>query len=103
MVAPTVALVGALAVGSAQNVAWTDAFGTFNSSIWTQQTDVEHCSDGACFAARVDRIRYGAGGLQLDLNKSPCNVTKADCCVGSKCATWASGHLASVDATLYGT
>ena len=76
---------------------------TFNATLWTQQSDVEHCNDGACFNARPDHITYGAAGLRLDMNQSPCNSTPADCCVGSKCANWASGHIATTDKYLYGT
>ena len=83
--------------------AWNDTFDAYDATIWTQQTDIEHCSDGACFAARVDHISYGAEGIRLDLNQRPCNSTKGGCCVGSKCASWASGHIATAQSYLYGT
>jgi len=65
------------------------------------QTDVEHCNDGACFLGRADHVVFGAAGVELALSQKPCNVTP--CCVGSKCASWASGKMASVGTALYGT
>ena len=82
--------------------AWNDSFRSFNASIWTQQTDIEHCNDGACFQARIDHLAYGADGLEIAMTQYPCNTT-AKCCVGSQCASWASGHLATKDSNLYGT
>ena len=93
----------ALAVRRPAAAAWNDSFISFDASLWTQQTDIEHCGDGACFAARVDHISYGAAGIRLDLNKVPCNETKAGCCVGKSCAQWASGHIATAEHYLYGT
>ena len=93
-------------VGAARPVAaagWNDTFASFDESIWTQQTDIEHCNDGACFAARVDHLSYGAAGIRLDLNQVPCNETKTGCCVGKACAQWASGHIATAASNLYGT
>ena len=85
-----------------QSFSWNDTFSSFNSSLWTQQTDIEHCNDGACFLARPDHITYSAeDGLTLSLNQQPCNTT--GCCIGTECADWASGHLASVQEAAYGT
>jgi hypothetical protein len=83
--------------------AWSDDFATFNASLWTQQTDVEHCNDGACFNARPDHLSYGPRGLEVSLNQRPCNATPSACCVASKCAAWAAGHLASAAPALFGT
>lgn len=55
--APTAASLGVTAA------AWNDSFAFANTSLWTQSTDIEHCSDGACFQARVDHLSYGASGL----------------------------------------
>lgn len=34
----------------------------FNAKLWTQQNDIEHCSDGACFYADPKHLFYAAGG-----------------------------------------
>jgi beta-glucanase (GH16 family) len=77
------------------------SFTSFNDTIWTQQTDIEHCNDGACFQARPDHLHYSPAGLTVEMSQEPCNTTS--CCVGSKCASWASGHLATVATQAYGT
>ena len=64
-------------------LAWTDDFSTFNSTLWSQQTDIEHCNDGACFEARPDHLKYGSTGLIVELNQYPCNVTSGGCCEGA--------------------
>ena len=81
--------------------AWNDTFQTYDDSLWIQMTDIEHCNDGACFLGRVDHLAYGDEGVTLTLNQSPCNATS--CCVGAKCAQWASGKLQTVNSALYGT
>ena len=93
----------AVAAAEAAAAPWNDTFASFDASLWIQATDIEHCSDGACFAARVDHLAYGPEGVQLSLNKVPCNETAKSCCVGSKCAEWASGKLQTVASSLYGT
>ena len=94
-------LLAAVPLVSSQE-AWADDFRALNSSLWTLSSDVEHCSDGACFLARPDHASFGAGGLTLHLDQTPCN--KTSCCdAKGKCASWASGHLVSVDTVLYGT
>ena len=94
---------GRAAVRAPATAAWNDSFAVFDDSLWTQATDIEHCSDGACFIGRVDHLAYGPDGVQLNLNKVPCNESAQECCVGSKCAEWASGKLQTVATSLYGT
>ena len=93
----------ALAGLAAARSAWVDNFTDFDASIWAQATDIEHCTDGACFQARVDHLHYGPGGLVSALTQEPCNTTSSACCAGSKCASWASGKLATVASQAYGT
>ena len=102
--APAVASAALLLACIRMNVvlAWNDTFDAFDSGIWTQQTDIEHCSDGACFEARVDHLSYGPSGLVMAMDMLPCNKT-GGCCEGGKCAQWASGHIATADNYLYGT
>ena len=98
---PTLAL---LSLAATARAGWSDDFATFNSTLWSQQTDIEHCNDGACFLASPDHLDYDPNnGLTINLNQSPCNTTSDGCCVGSKCASWASGHLRTNDVSLYGT
>ena len=82
---------------------WSDDFSSFNASLWSQATDIEHCTDGACFKASPDHLRYSPAGLLVSMNRFPCNETAPSCCVGAKCAQWASGKLASTGVTLFGT
>ena len=98
-----VRLAVALLCAPAATAAWSDDFTVYNASLWTQATDIEHCSDGACFQAAPDHLRYSPAGLLATMSRSPCNETAGGCCVGKKCAQWASGKLASVGETLYGT
>lgn len=46
-----------------------DNFNSYNSSLWTQNNDIEHCNDGACFEARPDHLVYGANGLTMIMNQ----------------------------------
>ena len=50
------AIVAAVAAES-----WNDTFTTFDAALWTQQLDIEHCSDGACFYADPAHLFYGTG------------------------------------------
>ena len=81
---------------------WSDTFTSYNSNLWSQSSDIEHCSDGACFEARPDHLLYGASGLTTVMDQHPCNETKAGCCIGGKCASYAAGHLRSADSYTYG-
>ena len=67
--------------------AFNDSFASFNPALWTQQTDIEHCSDGACFQARIDHLAYGPDGLTLLMNQSPCNTSSSACGLSS----WLAG------------
>ena len=84
--------------------AFNDTFRSFDATIWKQSTTIKHCDDGACFMARPDHIAYNVpGGITLSLNQLPCNASSTACCVGSKCAKWASGHVTTAVNRLYGT
>ena len=48
---------------------FNDNFASYNSSLWTQNNDIEHCSDGACFEARPDHLVYGSSGLTMIMNQ----------------------------------
>ena len=58
-----------LALPSLSQVAWTDSFAHYNASLWVLSTDIEHCSDGACFLARPDHATFGKEGLTINLNQ----------------------------------
>lgn len=51
---------------------WADDFTSYDSALWVQQTDIEHCSDGACFLASPDHLHYGKAGLTNVMSMSPC-------------------------------
>ena len=70
----------------------------FNSKLWSQQSDIEHCSDGACCQMRPDHLLYGQPGLTALMNQSPCNTTG-----GCGAAKWAAGHLRTNALVSYGT
>ena len=90
---------------------WTDEFEYFNSSLWIQDTTVDHCDD-ICFIAMPDHLTYNSSdissnsgnnkGLLVTLNDIPCNTNKSSCCSGSKCANYAAGHLTSKNYYKYG-
>lgn len=86
-----------------QTYAWNDTFASLNTSLWIASTDIEHCSDGACFQARPDHLSFSpTSGLTVRMDESPCNTT-GGCCNGSLCASWAAGHLITTSNYLYGT
>ena len=88
----------AAAAATAAATSWTDDFATFNPALWSQQSDVEHCSDGACCQMRPDHLLYGPAGLTALMNQSPCNTTG-----GCGSAHWAAGHLRTNSLVSYGT
>ena len=92
------------------SIEWKDDFHTYNSSIWIQSEDVEHC-ESVCFQARKDHLLYNQPlpgsdkyrGLIIKLNQYPCNILPKSCCQGSQCAKYAAGHLRTQSSQHYGT
>ena len=95
----TVAAVAAVAAAASS---WSDDFSSYDSSKWTQVTEIGHCED-ACVQDRVDHLAYGAAGLVMAMDQKPCNATKKSCCTGGKCADYAAGHIVTADTYKYGT
>ena len=90
-----------LALVQTTSAGWSTDFSASNATLWQEATDIEHCNDGACFLARPDHLSFGPAGLVMSLNQSPCNVSS--CCVGAKCASWASGKMQTHSEAAYGT
>ena len=98
LVLPAALLLPCLAQSS-----WSDDFTSLDTSRWgVDDGEIQHCGDGACVALRADHVTFSPAGATQVMNQVPCKASPKECCKGRDCATYASGHLLTTQAYLYG-
>jgi hypothetical protein len=94
-VAPALARGGASYVAR-DGAAWSTDFASADGVFLADDGAVSHCPQ--CVYEAASHVSYGAGGVRLLLDTSPCSLNASACCDASgdgQCARVAAGHMRS--------